>query len=212
MTTTSATNQKQAAAYGISGASDLAAENAQLRQRVAEVTADCERLAEQLVAAEEQAAGLVKLHVSNRRLNEAADRGDALAAIQEIVISVVGCEEFAIVEHDAAERVAIAASFGLEEAALHTPPLQSAIVREVLASGRGYYAGDDARRGGEYAETTACVPLVANGRVVGAIILYALLPHRNAELDLTDRTLLDLISREAGRSLADRPRAATGPA
>ncbi|HET7450334.1 MAG TPA: GAF domain-containing protein [Gaiellaceae bacterium] len=212
MTPTSAAAPTQPPSHAAPDVLDLATENESLRRRLAELTADCERLAEQLVAAEELGAGLVKLHVSNRRLNEAADRGDALAAIQEIVISVVGCEEFAIVELDAHGRVAIAASFGLEDAALHTPPLRSAIVREVVDSGRGYYAGDDPRRGGEHAETTACVPLVADGRVVGAIALYALLPHRNAQLDIADRTLLDLISREAGRALAYRTRSVAGAA
>ena len=102
---------------------DLAAENARLRRDLAQVTAERDRLSEQLVAAEAQGASLVKLYVSNRRLNEAADRGDALEAIKEVIISVLGCEEFAILAHDAdSSRLTLAASFGIDDSFLSASP------------------------------------------------------------------------------------------
>ena len=183
---------------------DLAAENARLRRDLAQVTAERDRLSEQLVAAEAQGASLVKLYVSNRRLNEAADRGDALEAIKEVIISVLGCEEFAILAHDAAaSRLTLAASFGIDDSFLRASPLRSAVIRSVVDSGRAHYAARAVEPGRsiDRDEMTACVPLTAgNGRVVGAIALYGLLPHRG-ELDQNDRALLDLVSIEAARAM-----------
>jgi hypothetical protein len=184
------------------GTTQLREENARLRAELAALAKENEQLSEQLVAAEEQGAGLVKLYVANRRLNESSDRRDALEAIQEIVISVVGCEEYAIFEADTGGRLSLVASLGVDDARTGGPDATAALAR-VLGSGEPYFsqpavglAAFDAS--GD--EVTACVPLRAGGRLVGVIVLFALLPHKPA-LEQIDRTLLELLSVEAARSL-----------
>jgi hypothetical protein len=198
------------------GTAELAAENERLRealdaargeyvalqQQLDGLAAENQRLSEQLVAAEEQGAGLVKLYVSNRRLNEVADRSEALAAIQEIIISVVGCEEFAIFEAGDAGAAAVPLVLvGIDQARAEL--VSRTALERVLRTGEAYIAPPPGSLTElvDREDLTACVPLKAGGRVTGAIVLYNLLPHK-AELDQTDHTLLELLSVEAARALA----------
>jgi len=183
----------------------LGEENARLRKQLAMLTVENQRLSEQLVAAEERGAGLVKLHVSNRRrLDEAADRRDALDAIQEIIVSVVGCEEYAILEADPdGVGLELVASLGIDAARLGGP--SAGVIADVVESGTAFFAPIRRTLSGAVTDSgdsvAACVPLCASGgRVVGAIVLYDLPPHKPA-LDRLDRSLLELLSVEAARSL-----------
>lgn len=178
--------------------------NSRLREQLPRLTVENHRLSPRLDALEDQGAGLVELYISTRRLTQATDRCDALDAIQEIIISVVGCEEYAILQADAdGVGLELVASLGID--ATHLDGASAEVIVRVMESGTPFFAPARHALTGELAETsdvvTACVPLCASGgRVVGAIVLYRLLPHKPA-LDRLDRSLLELLSVEAGRSL-----------
>ena len=187
------------------GAARLGEENRRLRERLVRLTIENQRLSERLVAAEERGAGLVKLYTSKHRLDQASDRRGALDAIQEIIIGVVGCEEYAILEADEdGVGVELVASLGIDVRRLNDP--SAGVIAEVMESGTSFFAPPRRTPAGMATETgeaavTACVPMcAAGGRVVGAIVLYQLLPHKPA-LDQFDRSLLELLSVGAARSL-----------
>lgn len=90
----------------------------------------------------------LRVYVARQRLALATSRAECVAAIEEIVISVVGCEEFAILECDAAGVPAV-----------------------VLAS-----HGEGAERHGD--DAVARVPLVVGDTTFGMLVLHRLLPHK----------------------------------
>ena len=193
---------------------DLSLENQRLRAQLTELreqleaaVAEQQRLSAELVAAEQQAASFVKLHVTNRRLNEATDRADVLAAIQEIIVSVIGSECFAIFELEPDRtHLSLAASFGVESAGMQRLALTSAEcapLRAVLESGSPWFSAPAKGRGclEDRSGPVAYVPLTVGSNVVGIIAVYSLLAPK-ADLDASDRPLLTLLGLEAARALS----------
>lgn len=181
---------------------DLEEEVAGLRHRLATTTRELDRLTAQHVVAQHDNSDLVKLYVAHERLHRATTRADVVEAIHEIVVSVIGCEEFALLlVGDAAEDLALHSSMGLETVttAAELPggiaPLREVIRGGAVQIGRPAIAIDDA------APMTAAIPLRDGGRTTALLVLYRLLEHKGG-LDPLDHVLFDHIAEFGGRALA----------
>jgi len=142
-----------------------------LRERLEEQAAGNRRCVEQLAAAEQRIGHLAKLQAAVRELHEAAMPADVLTTIKEIVANLVGCEEMGI--------YARRPDGGL-----------------TLLDGIGV----DADHEGTEASAIVSVPLHLNGRVVGVIALFKLLPQK-AGLEPVDHELFQVLSTHAARAL-----------
>ena len=142
-----------------------------LRQRLMEQAAENRHRVEQLAAAEQRIGHLAKLQAAVRELHEAAMPADVLTAIKEIVANLIGCEEMGI--------YARRPDGGL-----------------TLLDGIGV----DADHEGTEASAVVSVPLHLNGRVVGIIALFKLLPQKSG-IEAVDQELFSLLSTHAARAL-----------
>ena len=142
-----------------------------LRQRLDDQVAGTRRCVEQLAAAEQRIGHLAKLQAAVRQLHEAAMPADVLTTIKEIVANLVGCEEMGI--------YARRPDGGL-----------------TLLDGIGV----DADHGGTEASAIVSVPLHLNGRVVGVIALFKLLPQKTG-IEPVDQELFSILSMHAARAL-----------
>jgi hypothetical protein len=142
-----------------------------LRRRLDEHTAGNRRCVEQLAAAEQRIGHLAKLQAAVRELHEASMPADVLTTIKEIVANLVGCEEMGI--------YARRPDGGLS-----------------LLDGIGV----DADHEGTEASAIVSVPLHLNGRVVGVIALFKLLPQKTG-IEPVDQELFSLLSTHAARAL-----------
>jgi hypothetical protein len=142
-----------------------------LRQRLVEQAAESRQCAEQLAAAEQRIGHLAKLQAAMRELHEASMPADVLTTIKEIIANLVGCEEMGI--------YARRPDGGL-----------------ILLDGIGVGADHE----GTEATAIVSVPLHLNGRVVGIIALFKLLPQK-AGLEAVDHELFSLLSSHAARAL-----------
>jgi GAF domain-containing protein len=151
-----------------------------------------EQLERACAAAEAGRAELAKLLVATTALHQTLRRDDVLEALQEILINLIGTEDFAVFEVEPDGELSLAASFGgdRDERLTNADP-----VRDVVASGRARLApaGPGA--------PIACVPLAADGRVVGAIAVYALLPQKPG-FEAFDHELFELRATHAATALA----------
>lgn len=170
-------------------------EVARLRGQLAELEAAYQRVSEECAAFQEQNAELVTLSVAAGRLCEAADRAEALAAIQEIVVNLVGSEEFAVFERAADGRLLPVYRMGLDHPPAPITEGEGPAGRAV-AEDRMRIVGDPPGEG----EPVACVPLRASGQVVGALVVYGLLGHKPALTDF-DREIFGVLLRHAGPAL-----------
>jgi hypothetical protein len=186
-------------------------ERARLRDRLAEIEAENQRVCDEYVAVEQRSSELAQLFVSLDRLHGGLTREEVLTALQEIVINVVGTEEFALFEvrGDALE---LAHSFGVDPEPLRKLPLGEGAIGRAARSGAIYVAGREGAPSAGDRDLSACIPLRVGERVHGAIAIFRLLGHKPV-LGESDQVVFDLLSAHAGLALHLRgrePRAAAG--
>ena len=166
------------------------------------------RLTEQVAAAEAEGADLVKLHVAHCRLHESRTRADVMIAVEEILVTVVGCERYAIY-HAAGGDLTPVASMGMHPRELRPVPLGAHTLAQVAHTGDPLFPepGADLARLADADIPVACVPIrERDGHVIGLVALHELLPHK-VSFDATDRAIMNLLSIETARALDAVPQA-----
>jgi hypothetical protein len=174
-----------------------AAEREVLRASLAALETEHRRVCDQFVESEGQTGELVQLFATLQQIHGAAGLEELLQALQEVVINVIGSEELAIfVLRDGV--LHLARSFGVDPEPLRRIPLGQGTIGRAAQAGSLYVAGRDGPP--EDDRLTACLPLVANGAVVGALAIFRLLGHKPG-LSPSDQALFDLLVQHAGQAL-----------
>ncbi len=200
------------------------------RQELAECRAEVERLRQGLAscqreydcarngfsALEQQAAELGNLYVVMERLHGTLEYGEVLAAVQDVVINVIGSEELAVFEpSEDGRELRPVQSFGVEARRLGLQQVGVGPIGRAAADGKAWVVGDGPPPP-EFPDLTACVPLQAGGCVVGVLAIWRMLRHKKV-LGAADRNVLELVARHAATalyltSLRERPRREQGGA
>jgi GAF domain-containing protein len=200
------------------------------RQELAECRAEVERLRQGLAscqrepdcarnglsAMEQQAAELGNLYVVMERLHGTLEHGEVLAAVQDVVINVIGSEELAVFEpSEDGRELRPVQSFGVEARRLGPIRVGAGPIGRAAADSKAWVIGDGPPPP-ELPDLTACVPLQAGGRVVGVLAIWRMLRHKPV-LGAADRSVLELVARHAATalyltSLRERPRREQGDA
>jgi GAF domain-containing protein len=158
-------------------------------------------IASRLVEMERQNAHLGSLFVACHQLLGCVDREDVLTTIQEIVVNLIGSEELAIFEcRDG--RLQLAACRGLERNVYQQIPIDAGKIGRAATSGRAWIAGDASSDAETPIESglSACVPMRLDGRVIGVIAVFRLLPQKNG-FSRVDLELFDLLGVQAATAL-----------
>lgn len=145
---------------------------------------------------ERQNANLATLYAAGHALHSSLDRESVLAAIQEIVINLIGSEQFAIVRAD--ENLSPQALFGVEPSRLDGFTPRLGIIGRAASEGRPL-----ALPGGMPADSTGvrvCVPLVTAGETRGFVLIFGFLPQK-AEIMPLDHELFALVGSQAATAL-----------
>jgi len=151
---------------------------------------------QQFVEVERQNASLSTLYAAGYSLHASLARADVLAATQEIVVNLVGSEQFAIV--DASEAFVPLALFGIRADRLHGITNKSGIVARAAEERRPL-----ALPAGVPADATGvrvCVPLCVGREIVAFILIFGFLPQK-PQLTPIDHELFLLLGSQAGIAL-----------
>lgn len=177
-------------------------ERVQLERQVAEVEKESRRFREQYDLVEAQNSNLANLYVASYRLHGTLDRKEVLAAIQEIVINLIGSEELGLYEMaNEGRSLRLVESFGINAAEHAIVPVGAGRIGRTAAAGEadiGPNAGGDARA--EEANLSACIPLKIDGRVTGVLALFRLLPQKSG-FEAIDHELFGLLATHAATAL-----------
>jgi hypothetical protein len=150
-----------------------------LELRIAELESDNDRLA--------------SLYVASHQLHGTLERAHVLTAIQEIVVNLIGSENFGVFELGA-ESLSLVCSVGLEER-------DAAVVRAGVQRIRSSIeSGELLLRPATAGDWVACVPLKVDGHVTGVIAICRLLSHKS-ELERLDFDLFELLATQAASAL-----------
>ena len=184
----------------------LRLENSQLAQklefledRFVTVEADSKDFALRYIEVEEQNANLASLYVASYQLHSTLDPAEVVQCIKEILINLIGSEEFGlfIVDEDSQELLLA----GCEGAIAESLERQRVSFGEglegmVALRGEPFFTEDT----GEGGEVCACIPLTIKDRIVGVIAIYRLLEHKRS-LTALDHKLLELLAGHAATAL-----------
>jgi nitrate/nitrite-specific signal transduction histidine kinase len=169
-----------------------------LLRRLSDVQRENESVAGRFVEIETQNTNLANLYVAGYQLHGSLDRRQVLAAIKEIIVNLIGSEDFAIFERDGDDRLRMIDWFDEPPSMFHEVSFGEGIIGQVAATGEPFVAnGDQGRSIG----LAACVPLQVDGRVSGAIAIFRLLPQKHDGLEALDEELLGLLASQAGIAL-----------
>lgn len=182
-------------------------ERERLRERLAGLQAEHQRICDDYVAVQEKSTDLAQLYVALERLHGGATRADTLAAIQEIVVNLVGSEELAVFERRGSA-LSLVHAFGVAPRILDGLSLSEGAIGRAAAAGQLFVASGGESAPGEE-DLTAAIPLRAGDAVAGVLAIFRLLGHKPV-LGEADHAVFDLLSAHAG--LALRLRDPRGPA
>jgi len=171
--------------------------NALLR-RLSDVQRENESVSGRFVEIETLNTNLANLYVAGYQLHGSLDREQVLGAIKEIVINLIGSEDFAIFERDGDNRLRMIDWFDEPPAMFHEVAFGEGIIGQVAATGQTFVSHRDQ---GRSVGMAACVPLQVDGRVTGAIAIFRLLPQKHEGLEALDEELLGLLASQAGIAL-----------
>ena len=165
-------------------------EHSALVRRLTDVESENQRVASQFVDIETQNTNLANLYVASYQLRSSLKRADVMAAIREIIVNLIGSEDFAIFDED----LELIGWFDEPRAEMK----REEVIRTVAATGEPYIATDERSR---FSGVTACIPLKVDDKVMGIIAIFKLLPQKANVLQTLDHELLDLLASQAGIAL-----------
>jgi len=169
-----------------------------LRCQLLDVEVQQEQEARDRIRMERRNAELTHLYVACHRLHEGLERRELFLAIEEILGSIVGCEEFALYELDRDRGVLrLTDSVGIEAPRAEIPVGSGRIGRAAVEPGIDVSCG-----GMPSTEDgiTACIPLLRQRQVIGVIALFGLLEHKR-QLGELDSEVFEILSQQAGGAL-----------
>ena len=179
-------------------------EEVALQAQIEGIKAETRAYSSRYAEVEQQNSNLANLYVASYRLHGTLDRGEVIAAIQEIIANLVGSEEAALfeIDHDT-KTLELVASFGLDREQCPSIPLGgggliglTARTGEILVVDPSHLSGTT----GLESRLTACVPLKLDSSVTGVIAIFGLLPQKGGIEEL-DRELFDLLATQAAFAL-----------
>lgn len=162
-----------------------------LQQKLHAVKAETDSYLSQYAQLEQHNSNLANLYVASFQLHGTLDRDAVLAAVQEIIVNLIGSERFGIFETNGSDDFAMVASVGFTDDSVIRHPR----VRDAIATGTSWTADEPIRE-----EVSAVIPLLLDGTTTGAIVIQGLLPHKTHFEEL-DHDLFELLATQGATAL-----------
>lgn len=170
-----------------------------LDRRFKEVEAENKDFAQRYVEVEEHNESLANLYVASYRLHSTLDPGEVIDCIKEVIVNMVGSEEFGLfIVDDEAKELVLAGYEGEIAQSFENRRIQFGEGMEGTVAESGEMLlphGNEVSK-----DICVCVPLKIKTRVVGVIAMYRLLPHKK-RLTHLDFKLLELLAGHAATAL-----------
>jgi len=188
----------------------IESERQKLAERIDQIEVESQDLLGQFHEIERQNSDLASLYVASYRLHETIKRSEVIAVIEEIIVNMIGSEELAIFEMDAESgKLILVDSLGIDPEDLARVTLNESrieeaagVLQEVVETGQRYVVeSGDGKALEQTSGLTACVPLVLDDKVIGAIAVFRLLDQKESKLTTLDFELFDLLATHAAAAL-----------
>lgn len=172
---------------------DLEQEKQEILHRIKHVEEENQDFANRYVEIENENNMLANLYIASYQLHSTLDFREVLQVITEIVINLIGAEEFAIMLLDEkTNRLTAMATEGLDPETLPTIELGQGIIGQMAKTGENYFIEEMENYQRDFSHPIVCIPLKIKEHVIGVIVIYKLLEQKSrfAEVDYELFTLL----------------------
>ncbi len=177
------------------------ARQAELKEHLARIERAGRDFCAQYTEVEEQNANLANLYVASYRLHSTLERENVLTAVREIIINLIGCEEFVVLEAVVEKDALLPATWsGVDPARFRGIRPGAGVIGRTARDGITRVAPIEDATSEDDPALTACIPLKLDGQVIGVIALFRLLPQK-AGFQRIDHELFDLLATHAASAL-----------
>ena len=182
---------------------ELEEQKRQLLDKFHLVSEENKDFANRYVEVESENNNLANLYVASYQLHSTLDFSECLKIILEIVMNLVGAEEFSIMMLDEqTNELVIVAQEGMGFEQRNGIRLGHGFIGTSAKTGEAYYRKGDATdlSAVDYEHPLVCVPLKIKEHVIGAIVIYKLLLQK-PELTSVDFELFSMLAGHAATAL-----------
>jgi transcriptional regulator with GAF, ATPase, and Fis domain len=181
-------------------ASRLEAELEKIHNRFREVEAENQDFAQRYVEIEEENNNLANLYIASFQLHSTLNFKEVLQIILEIVINLIGAEQFGVLLLDEkTDTLSPVASEGIEVSELPSVILGQGIIGQVAQSGENFIAKDLGVHA-DLLNPLVCIPLKIKDHIIGVLVLYKLLEQKSQFADV-DYELFTLLAGHAATAI-----------
>jgi nitrate/nitrite-specific signal transduction histidine kinase len=178
-------------------------QNKELLKRYQEVEKENQDFANRYIEVEAENNNLANLYVASYQLHSTLDFSESLKIILEIVMNLIGAEEFSIMLLDEKKNeLMIVAQEGLTDIFNPGIRLGDGIIGCCAQEGESYYRpGDPSDTAGvDITHPLVCIPLKIKEHVIGAIVVYKLLIQKKSFTNV-DYELFSMLAGHAATAL-----------
>jgi len=181
----------------------LEEENKSLIQRYRVVEEENKDFANRYIEVEAENNNLANLYVASYQLHSTLDFSESLKIILEIVMNLIGAEEFSIMMLDEkTNELTIVAQEGMGPEARPSVKLGVGVIGGASKSGEAFYREGDPKNlsGVDYLHPLVVIPLKIKEHVIGVIVIYKLLVQKEAFSNV-DYELFTMLAGHAATAL-----------
>ena len=179
----------------------LEGEKAEILGRIKQVELENVDFANRYVEIENENNMLANLYIASYQLHSTLDFKEVLQVILEIVINLIGAEEFSILLLDEkSNKLQAVASEGLQNSQLPTFELGEGIISEMAKTGENYFIDELEGYQRDFHHPLVCIPLKIKEHVIGVIVIYKLLVQKEKFNDV-DYELFTLLAGHAATAI-----------
>jgi transcriptional regulator with GAF, ATPase, and Fis domain len=181
--------------------SQLEAEKEEILGHIRQVEAENQDFAARYVEIEQENNNLANLYIASYQLHSTLDFKEVLQIIIEIIINLIGGEEFAIMLLDErTNQLQAVASEGVAREDVPPVKMGAGVIGQVAKTGENYFVADVAAYVPDLRSPMVCIPLKIKEHVIGVLAIYKLLIQKSSFTDL-DYELFTLLAGHAATAV-----------
>jgi transcriptional regulator with GAF, ATPase, and Fis domain len=178
----------------------LEQEKEEILTRIRHVEQENQNFATRYVEIEQENNNLANLYIASYQLHSTLDFREVLQIITEIIINLIGAEEFAIMLLDEkTNELQAVATEGLSREDIPSVKFGNGIIGQVAKSGESYFA-DASTDPPDQMKPMVCIPLQIKEHVIGVLVIYKLLMQKTQFADV-DYELFTLLAGHAATAI-----------
>lgn len=180
---------------------ELEQEKEEILGQIKVVEEENQNFANRYVEIEEENNMLANLYIASYQLHSTLDFKEVLKIILEIVINLIGAEEFGVLLLDEKTNLLEpVASEGIETSDLPSIAVGSGIIGESVDSGENYFIESMQGYERDFHQPIVCIPLKIKEHVIGVISIYKLFDQKD-EFTNVDYELFTLLAGHAATAV-----------